>query len=176
MFQLASHLHRSRHAVFYFRLVVPRVFRTGTKRPEIRISLGTRDPREARRAALLLWFYLQSHIDTFGIAMAEGKKKTSHGHIADRVFASARCRRHQPTLPVSDKPASQGTKGTLMNREFTKVGHSGGKLTVTGATTLLASGRERLGGRLQMGRCRKGWRRKTAASPCSPHPRPASLP
>ena len=53
--RLASHLKRSRHGVFYFRLTIPEILRPlfGGRR-EIKRSLATRDPTLARSLAYIL--------------------------------------------------------------------------------------------------------------------------
>src|SRR5512135_2500224 len=53
--RLASHLKRSRHGVFYFRLTIPEILRPlfGGRR-EINRSLATRDPTHARSLAYIL--------------------------------------------------------------------------------------------------------------------------
>lgn len=53
--RLASHLKRSRHGVFYFRLTIPEILRPlfGGRR-EIKRSLSTRDPALARSLAYIL--------------------------------------------------------------------------------------------------------------------------
>ena len=51
MFRLALHLVRSRHAIFYVRFVIPRAF--SRKHSELRLSLRTRDPRQAKHLAVL---------------------------------------------------------------------------------------------------------------------------
>jgi hypothetical protein len=52
--RLPAHLKRSRHGIYYFRLVLPFPSRAffGLKR-EIRRSLGTREPDQAKLAACL---------------------------------------------------------------------------------------------------------------------------
>jgi len=53
--KLSAHLRRSRHGVFYFRCIIPKVLRPlyGGK-TEIKYSLRTRDPVSARRDAYIL--------------------------------------------------------------------------------------------------------------------------
>ena len=48
---LASHLARSRHGVFQFRVVLPDALALAIGQKEIRRSLGTREPEAARLAA-----------------------------------------------------------------------------------------------------------------------------
>ncbi len=46
--KLASHLRRSRHGVFYFRIVFPKILATILGQPELNRSLSTRCPKTAR--------------------------------------------------------------------------------------------------------------------------------
>ena len=46
--KLASHLRRSRHGVFYFRIVFPQILATILGQPELNRSLSTRCPKTAR--------------------------------------------------------------------------------------------------------------------------------
>ena len=57
--QLPSYLLRSRHAVFYFRIVVPQDIRKDIGQTEIRVSLKTcqRDQAIAKSTLLRVWFY-----------------------------------------------------------------------------------------------------------------------
>ncbi len=53
--QLPSRLARSRHGVFYFRIAIPARLRPEFEgKSELRRSLHTRDPREARTLAYAL--------------------------------------------------------------------------------------------------------------------------
>ena len=83
MFRLALHMVRSRHAIFYFRFVVPRCFRHCGKRPELRLSLHTRDPRKAKRLAVLLWLRLHDAIQAQPGPMADKKKPAFSGTWKD---------------------------------------------------------------------------------------------
>jgi len=66
-----AHLVQSRHRIFYFRYVPPaRLRQQSPELPsEIRISLRTRDPREAMRQSHFLAYHFQS--------LAMGKDKTA---------------------------------------------------------------------------------------------------
>lgn len=46
--KLASHLRRSRHGVFYFRIVFPQVLAAILGQPELSRSLSTRCPKTAK--------------------------------------------------------------------------------------------------------------------------------
>jgi integrase len=52
---LPAHLRRSRHGIYYFRIVLPKALAKTVGRREVIRSLGTRCPRQAKRAAYLLW-------------------------------------------------------------------------------------------------------------------------
>ena len=52
--RLSSYLAKSRHGIYHVRLYVPKRLQSVFKTTEIRRSLGTRDPREARDAAYRL--------------------------------------------------------------------------------------------------------------------------
>ena len=52
--RLAAYLFTSRHGIFYFRFPVPKECHPAQKRRHIKVSLSTREPREARRLARLL--------------------------------------------------------------------------------------------------------------------------
>ena len=82
--KLASHLAKSRHGIFYFRLT----YRVGTARREKRISLHTKDPQEARLKAACL-----------GGIMAARKheewKAMSMGFVAQSQSAELVASRHE---------------------------------------------------------------------------------
>ncbi|MFP4568906.1 DUF6538 domain-containing protein [Rhodosalinus sp.] len=52
--RLAAYLCTSRHGIFYFRFPVPVERHPAQKRGHIKVSLGTRDPREALKIARFL--------------------------------------------------------------------------------------------------------------------------
>jgi hypothetical protein len=58
--QLAAYLSASRHGIFYFRYPVPVDWRPVQKRSHIKVSLSTREPREARKLARILGLAGQS--------------------------------------------------------------------------------------------------------------------
>jgi len=81
--RLASHLHQSRHGIFYFRLVLPPNLRPyfGGRR-EIKRSLATRDPKVAKIWAYSLFADIQTALGTARDAMA---RKTKDGITLDNI-------------------------------------------------------------------------------------------
>lgn len=53
--KLASHLRRSRHGIFYFRLTLPPAIAIALGQLELQRSLGTRSPSEARALGYHIW-------------------------------------------------------------------------------------------------------------------------
>jgi hypothetical protein len=53
--KLASHLRRSRHGIYYFRLKLPPAVAVGLGQLELQHSLATRCPTEARQLGYHLW-------------------------------------------------------------------------------------------------------------------------
>lgn len=58
--RLAAYLCTSRHGIFYFRFPVPVEYHPAKKRGHIKVSLGTREPRQARQVARFLGLAGQS--------------------------------------------------------------------------------------------------------------------
>jgi N-glycosylase/DNA lyase len=52
--RLAAYLCTSRHGIFYFRFPIPADSNRGSRRSHIKLSLGTRDPAEAKQIARAL--------------------------------------------------------------------------------------------------------------------------
>jgi plasmid stabilization system protein ParE len=52
--RLAAYLCTSRHGIFYFRFPIPADSNRGSGRSHIKLSLGTRDPNEAKQIARAL--------------------------------------------------------------------------------------------------------------------------
>lgn len=72
--RLPSHLRRSIHGVFYFRLTIPRNLRAALGRREIGFSLSTRDPVEAKRLAYGLSAGYIEHIRNTGEGAEMGRR------------------------------------------------------------------------------------------------------
>ena len=60
--RLAAYLCTSRHGIFYFRFPIPANGNHGSKRSHIKLSLGTRNPREAHKIARFLGAEGQSEL------------------------------------------------------------------------------------------------------------------
>ena len=73
--KLASHLAKSRHGIFYFRLT----YRVGTARREKRISLHTKDPQEARLKAACLGGIMAARKHEEWKAMSMDNLNTANG-------------------------------------------------------------------------------------------------
>ena len=76
--KLASHLAKSRHGIFYFRLT----YRVGTARREKRISLHTKDPQEARLKAACLGGIMAARKHEEWRAMSMDNLNTAQGRAS----------------------------------------------------------------------------------------------
>ena len=78
---LASHLARSRHGVFQFRVVLPDALALAIGQKEIRRSLGTREPEVARLAAYGLSAKIIPLVRSLSSAMASNPKDIDPDNI-----------------------------------------------------------------------------------------------
>ncbi len=92
--RLSSYLAKSRHGIYHLRLYVPKPLQSLFKTAEIRRSLGTRDPREARSIA----YRLAPQIKAFW----QGRMSTD-----DEILADFR-KRHQAAFDALDKAGALG--------------------------------------------------------------------
>ncbi|WP_368860341.1 DUF6538 domain-containing protein, partial [Caballeronia sp. BR00000012568055] len=79
--RLASHLRRSRHGVYSFRLVLPAPLRAALGQREIKRSLGTKSPTAAR----LLAYHLSAKM----IPIVEEAKRLAAHFDPDRIDADS---------------------------------------------------------------------------------------
>ena len=82
---LASHLARSRHGVFQFRVVLPDALALAIGQKEIRRSLGTREPEVARLAAYGLSAKIIPLVRSLSNAMASNPKDIDPDNIRETL-------------------------------------------------------------------------------------------
>lgn len=82
---LASHLARSRHGVFQFRVVLPEALALAIGQKEIRRSLGTREPEVARLAAYGLSAKIIPIVRSLSNAMASSPKDIDPDKIRETL-------------------------------------------------------------------------------------------
>lgn len=112
--KLASHLAKSRHGVFYFRLSV----RIGGATREKRVSLRTKNPQEARLKAACLSGIMAVHRQEQQRAMAEARFNTAQGIAAqdpDGNFLLKLLRRVDPDRLVELTGRSLSEVNELLN-------------------------------------------------------------
>jgi hypothetical protein len=80
---LSAHLRRSRHVIYYFRAVLPEALAKTVGRREVIRSLGTRCPRQAKRAAYLLWADILRRDGGDGMSTKRGRPKPHRPPRAD---------------------------------------------------------------------------------------------
>jgi integrase len=96
MIRIPSHIHRSRHGIWFFRVVVPKNLRRALDgRGEIKKSLGTRDAREALRVARPLAFAAKE-------LFARLEASLSRPPTVDEILANAAAARELKTTNTVD--------------------------------------------------------------------------
>ncbi|SDX07786.1 hypothetical protein SAMN05444006_109180 [Allgaiera indica] len=77
--RLAAYLSTSRHGIFYFRYPLPADGHPSRKRAHIKVSLGTREPKDAQQLARLLALAGQFILDQPDIRAL--RRDTMRGHM-----------------------------------------------------------------------------------------------
>lgn len=81
--QLPSHLHRNRHGVYGFRLVVPHALRVLCKTSECRLSLKTADTTKAKRLAAEMNHYVRRYFTKLTLMASKNPSESNFSFIDD---------------------------------------------------------------------------------------------